>query len=120
MTKISFPSGTPGLTKEVRLVSIEINDEQKFILVRYREYLLDANGTELSRSETKQYLLEDKAAYETTQRVPVEVDDEEGEKWEQVIIPASTKYTDWSDSEVGKAIAKAVVNRLKTIYEIAE
>jgi len=102
MTEVTL--GTEyGLTKKARFITMECNDQDKFIRVFYREILVANDGTVVKEGDVKTYELRDKAA----------VLDGEG----VVITPAVTDFSDW-DTNLGATIRPAIQNRLKTIYGI--
>lgn len=79
-----------GLNKRAKLVNIEINDEQQFIRVFYREehYTTDSPEVVVKTSEIKSYTL------------------------------TGQDYTDW-DAQIGVPVIRpAIVSRLSDIYGI--
>jgi hypothetical protein len=126
MTTLSL--GTEfGLSKNAKFVTMECNDEQKFIRVFYREQLVSTDGTIVKNGDILSYELRDKPAIlHTTGEIitpavitnGVETTPAVISNGTEIKVPAVNDFTDW-DTQLGTPVIRpAIVNRLKLIFGI--
>lgn len=125
MTEIELPK-EHGLKKVARLVNFEVNEEQRKIMVHYREHLLSEDGNTVNKSEIKTYVVEDKQRQTRMIPTPVEKTNPNNpngpkvtvmEDKETVVQEEDLAFTSW-ENQLGAPIRDAITTKLKTIYSL--